>query len=989
MRNKGLIVSLTVVITLLCLYYLSFTWKERAIIKDATVYATEANGNINFTKKQQYLDSVWTEPVYNLFGAQYTLQEVKETGLNLGLDLQGGMHVTLEVSPVEIIESLSGYSKDPRFAKAINEAREQQKDSQKPFSLLFYDAFTTNNPNAQLSEIFAISKNKGKISFDSTNPQVLALINKEIDQAIDRAFNILRTRIDRFGTSQPNIQRLQGTGRIQIELPGVDNPNRVRKLLQGVAKLDFWEVYEQQAYGEVLKSINDKLVSEMKTETLKSDGKTIVGEVDSSDDLAALTGDSTASESKESAQSLDSLSQEKVSEIFTLLKSPYGLVYSLSDTSKINRILNRPDIKKLVPKTMKFLWEVKPRTLANGDMYLELYAIKVGRKNQSSVNGESITNATQEFDQYGKAAVSMQMNATGAKKWRKLTKESIGKRIAIVLDNYVYSAPVVNSEIPNGSSQISGNFTIEEAKDLANILKSGSLPAPTRIVEEAIIGPTLGKAAQNQGLISMAAGLGIVILFMFLYYGKGGTVANIALIFNMFFIIGILANLNAALTMSGIAGIVLTIGMSIDANVLIFERIREERRKGAGLMQAIHLGYDKAFWSIFDANLTTFLVGVILFIMGQGPIKGFAVTLMIGIATSFFTAVYVTRLIIHWMTKKGDASSFNFDLPWSKTLLTRWNFDFISKRKISYVFSSIFILFGLILMFTQGLNLGVDFQGGRSYVVKFSQPESVTKLKVALDDMFVEASTEVKTFGANNILKVTTTYLENDESDVADTKVKKDIVEAIEKVTGVSYTKDESKLDGGNSFSILSSSKVGPTIADDIKYSSVEAALFALLGLFLYILIRFRRLQFSAAAVIALAHDVLFVFSIYSIANLFGFDLEIDQVFVAAILTVVGYSINDTVIVFDRIREDSGLRANLKQIQVFNMAINNTISRTLITSLTTFVVVLILFLFGGEVLRGFSFALLVGILVGTYSSIFIASPLVLDLSKEEEAPKKS
>ena len=986
MRNKGLIVSLTVVITLLCLYYLSFTWKERAIQKDAVAYATETNGNINFTKKQQYLDSVWTEPVYNLFGAKYTLQEVKETGLNLGLDLQGGMHVTLEVSPVEIIESLSAYSKDPRFTNAIKAAQEKQKDSQKPFSSLFLESFQEANPNAQLSEIFANSKNKGRISFDSSNAEVLAVINKEIDQAIDRAFNILRTRIDRFGTSQPNIQRLQGTGRIQIELPGVDNPNRVRKLLQGVAKLDFWEVYEPQAYGEVLKSINDKLVSEMETEVLKSDDKTVAGEVDSSDDLAALTGDTTANQTTEGTQDLDSLSQAKVSDIFTLLRSPYGLVYSLSDTSKINRILNRPDIQKIIPKTMKFLWEVKPKTLASGDLYLELYAIKVGRSKQSAVNGESITNATQEFDQTGKPAVSMQMNVTGAKKWRKLTKESIGKRIAIVLDNYVYSAPQVNSEIPNGSSQISGNFTIEEAKDLANILKSGSLPAPTRIVEEAIIGPTLGKAAQNQGLLSMAAGLGIVIVFMFLYYGKGGTVANIALVINMFFIIGILANLNAALTMSGIAGIVLTIGMSIDANVLIFERIREEQRKGASLMQAIQIGYDRAFWSIFDANLTTFLVGVILFIMGQGPIKGFAITLMIGIATSFFTAVYVTRLIIHWMTKKGDASKFSFDLPWSKTLLTRWNLDFISKRKISYTFSSAFILVGIALMFTQGLNLGVDFQGGRSYVVKFTNPESVTKLKVALDEMFVEASTEVKTFGANNILKVTTTYLENDESDTADNKVKADIVAAIEKVTGVSYVNQEDKLaNNDNNFSILSSSKVGPTIADDIKYSSIEAAIFALLGLFLYILIRFRRLQFSAAAVIALAHDILIVFSVFSIANLFGFDLEIDQVFVAAILTVVGYSINDTVIVFDRIREDSGLRANLKQIDIFNMAINNTISRTLITSLTTFVVVLILFLFGGEVLRGFSFALLVGILVGTYSSIFIASPLVLDLTKEKDA----
>ena len=594
-----------------------------------------------------------------------------------------------------------------------------------------------------------------------------------------------------------------------------------------------------------------------------------------------------------------------------------------------------------------------------------------------------INDARQTFDEVGQPAVDMSMNPEGARKWAKITRENINNRIAIILDNYVYSAPVVNSEIPNGKSIIQGNFTMEEAKDLANILKAGSLPAPTRIVEEANIGATLGKEAQAQGIISILAGLGMVLIFMVAYYAKGGLIANIALVFNIFFILGILAQLNAALTLPGIAGIVLTIGMSIDANVLIFERIREEMRNGSPLLKAISAGYDKAYSSIVDANVTTFLVGAILYWLGQGPVKGFAITLMIGIACSFFSAVFITRVIVSWMSKKGDKSKISFATPFSKNLLNNISINFMTKRKMAYIGSSIVIVIGIILMVTKGLTLGVDFKGGRSYIVRFAEAVPPTELKVALDNSFENGGTEVKTYGATNILKITTSYLVDDESTEADIEVKEKITSYIATATGMNYVTDESRM-GDNDFTIGGSSKVGATIADDIRDSSQQSVVFALIAIFIYILIRFRRWQFGLGAVVALFHDTLIVLSAFAIANLLGFNFEIDQVFIAAILTVIGYSINDTVVVFDRIRETLGIGSKASSEETFNTAINNTISRTLMTSVTTLVVILVLFIFGGEVLRGFSFALLVGIVVGTYSSVFIATPIVLDLAKKKQ-----
>jgi SecD/SecF fusion protein len=973
MQNKGVIVFLTVIVTVLCLYYLSFTLVSNGVQKKAEAFATDTSGNIDFAKKRAYLDSVWREPVYSFLGGDFTYQEIKETELGLGLDLQGGMHVTLEVSPVEIVKGLAGNPKDEAFNKSVTEAREEAKTSNTRYVDLFYSAWKKNNPGKSLSSIFATAANRGRISLESSDSEILDIINTEVENAIGRSFNILRTRIDRFGTSQPNIQRIAGSGRIQIELPGVDNQERVRNMLQGVAKLQFWEVLELNEYGGSIETINSTWITDQKATppTLDSLG------------TEALTSDDSLKNALE--KQLEQLDPAKnannVSPLISLLKGN-GLVYDVRDTITINRILKNERYKSFLPRDLKLLWGVKPVKAADGSELLELYAVKTTRgSDQAPLEGDVITDARQTLDQTSRPAVSMQMNADGARKWRKLTSESIGRRIAVVLDDYVYTAPVVNGEIPNGQSEISGNFTIQEAQDLANILKSGSLPAPTQIVEESIIGPTLGKEAQRQGAFSMIAGLVLVVLFMVAYYAKGGLVAIAALVFNIFFILGILAQLGTALTLPGIAGIVLTIGMSIDANVLIFERIKEEIRNGVGLMAAINAGYSKAFSAILDGNVTTFLTGAILFALGQGPVKGFAIVLMIGIACSFFSSVFITRVIVSWMTKKGDKSKINFTAPFAKNALAGLNIDFMGKRKMAYIISTSIIVIGLGIAAINGLKFGVDFTGGRSYIVAFDEPVVPSDLKVGLDGEF-EGSVEVKTYGSNNTLKVTTSYLINEDDDVSNREVEAKVKEGIAKVTGFTFVDNADQITA-DQFSITGSSKVGATVADDIKASSAEAMIAALIAIFLYILLRFRKWQFSLASIVALIHDTLFVIAAFAIASAFGATFEIDQVFIAAVLTVIGYSINDTVIVFDRIRENIENRGTNKLVKVFNDSINQTLGRTLITSFTTLIVVLVLLIFGGEVLRGFSFALFIGILVGTYSSVYIATPIVVDLMKRE------
>ncbi len=1024
MKNKLGVVILTIVITLLCIYYLSFVFVSKGVVQDANMYAADSTGNIDYSKKQRYLDSVWNEPVFNLLGIAYTYKEIKETELNLGLDLQGGMHVTLEVSPVEIVKGLSGNNTDSIFLNAIEDANSAVRQNQSNFVDEFYAAFKENAPSQKLGYYFATTGNRGRISLNSTDEEVLDVIRTEVDYAIDRAFNILRTRIDRFGTSQPNIQRLQGTGRIQIELPGVDNPQRVRNLLQGVAKLEFWQVYEINEIVDILQNINSFLVEEEKlneqleleegaadnleslsedmepfedtlmerdeglesllTENSDEPDETIV----SADSVQDTTGSDLASQLEDESD-LDSAFQT-VSPLFSLLRSQRALIYELKDTAKINRILNRKEVRNLMPSNLKFLWAVKPNesgSAVDDTKYIELYPIQVSRGGKAPLTGEVISDARQDYDQSSAPAISMKMNARGARIWRNLTADNINRRIAIVLDGYVYSAPVVQGEIPNGSSSITGNFTIEEAQDLANILKAGTLPAPTTIVEDVVIGPSLGKQAQAQGIISILAGLGIVIIFMAAYYSGGGLVAILALFFNVFFILGILAQLSASLTLPGIAGIVLTIGMSIDANVLIFERIKEELRNGASLKVAINSGYKKAYWSIFDANATTLLAALILYNFGQGPVKGFAITLIIGIICSFFSAVFITRVVVEWVTKNGDKEKISFTTPFSKNLLTSLNFDFLSKKKLAYTFSAIFIGLGIVAMVVKGLTLGVDFKGGRSYVVNFTDPAAPSKLESSLKKSFDQSGVEVKTFGANNILKITTSYLINDPSDEADLEVRGQLIAGIEESLGLSFTASDNNL-GENNFSIASSTKVGATIADDIKNSSYLSGSLALLAIFIYILARFRKWQFSTGAVFALFHDTLFVLSAFAIANLLGISFEIDQVFVAAILTIIGYSINDTVVVFDRIRENLGMKAGSDIVKIINESLNLTLSRTLITSATTLIVIIILFIFGGPSLKGFSFAFLVGILIGTYSSVFIATPVVVDLETSKYSLKK-
>ena len=985
MQNKGVIVFLTVIITALCLYYLSFTFISNGVQEKATAYATDASGNIDFAKKRAYLDSVWRQPVYNFLGASYTYQEVKETELGLGLDLQGGMHVTLEVSPVEIVKGIAGNPKNDAFNAAVAAAKEASKTSNAKFVDLFYAAWQKNNPGKALSAVFATAANRGRISLESTDADILEIIDTEVENAIDRSFNILRTRIDRFGTSQPNIQRIAGSGRIQIELPGADNQERVRNLLQGVAKLQFWEVLELNEYGGSIEEVNQAWVADQKNK---------IGDLAASDSTATdSTG--TASDSLSVEDSLRNVLEKQleqispmnnanasISPLIALRKVDYGLIYDVLDTAIVNRILKNERYQSFLPKDLKLLWGIKPTKAEDGTEILELYAIKLKKgSDQAPLEGDVVTDARQTLDQTSQPAVSMQMNADGARKWRNLTAENVGRRIAVVLDDYVYTAPMVNGEIPNGQSEISGNFTLLEAQDLANILKSGSLPAPTQIVEESIIGPTLGKEAQNQGIISMIAGLALVVLFMVAYYAKGGLVAVAALVFNIFFILGILAQLSTALTLPGIAGIVLTMGMSIDANVLIFERIKDELRNGVNLLSAINIGYDKAFSAILDGNVTTFLTGAILFALGQGPVKGFAIVLMIGIACSFFTSVFITRVMISWMTKKGDKSSISFATPFAKNSLAALNIDFMSKRKIAYIASSSIILIGLGLAVVNGLKLGVDFTGGRSYVVAFHQPMVPSDLKVGLDGEF-DGSVEVKTYGSNNVLKVTTSYLINEDDDASNKEVESKVKEGIAAVTGFAFVENTTQLKD-KQFSITGSSKVGATVANDIKSSSVQAIVLALLAIFLYILMRFRKWQFSLGAIVALAHDALFVIAAFSIAGTFGASFEIDQVFIAAILTVIGYSINDTVIIYDRIRENVENRGSRHMLKVFNDSINETLSRTLITSFTTMIVVIVLLFFGGEVLRGFSFALFVGITVGTFSSIYIATPIVVDLMKKE------
>lgn len=974
MRYKSAIIWLSTIISALCIFFLSFTWKANQLRDEAVRYATSKDGKYDPAKRLHFIDSLWKKPVY----LGYTFQEVTNYALHKGLDLEGGLHAVLEVSPVEILRAISGKSNDPNFEKALQEASKAQATSTKPFNELFYDAFARIAPNQKLSSIFANSVNRGKIDFNSSDSEVKKVIDAEIDGAVDRVYKIIQARIDKFGVANPNIQRLPGSNRIQVELPGVDNPERARKLLSGAAKLEFIECYELNEYAPGLNALAGILAQEAKMKAAPATPAADAKKDSSSNALGnALTQTAKPDAAKAKADTTSALTN-----LFVQLGNGIG-VYR-KDTARVNALFRRPDIKALFPANLSFAWNAKGIEATNGDEILGLEALKKGEGQAAPLEGDVITDAAQDYDQAGKAEVSMSMNGTGARIWKNLTGANVGRRIAIVLDGYVYSAPVINGEIPGGRSSISGSFTVEEAKDLANVLKAGKLPAPTRIVEDAFIGPSLGNESINQGYLSMALGLLLVIIFMIGYYGAPGWMANLALLVNLFFIAGVLVQIQAALTLPGIAGIVLTLGMAVDANVLINERIREELHKGKGLKEAISLGYDKALSAIIDGNVTTILIGIILIIFGSGSVKGFGVTLCIGLVTSVFTAVYISHIFVDWMAnraiKAGREKEMTFETFISKDLFKGMNFDFIGKRKYSYWFSWILIAIGAVVLIIQGgFNLGVDFKGGRSYVVEFASATEAGQVKEALKDDFAGKGVEVKTFNGDTKLKVTTSYLVEDESAEASLKVRAALENGLKEFSAKSPK-------------ILSESKVGATIADDILTQSFVSIGYALVAIFIYILLRFRKWQYSLGGIVALVHDTLVVLGMVGITRLFGFELEVDQVFIAAVLTVIGYSINDTVVVFDRIREEIGLNADLSNkqlmIKTINESINHTMSRTVMTATTVFLVVTVLLLLGGDVLRGFSFAMFVGVVFGAYSSIFVAAPIVIDLGGSSKEKKQ-
>jgi len=990
MQGKGLIKFLVIVVTIACLYSLSFTFVTRKVERDAAAYA-----NGDFAKEKAYLDSMAGEVVYNLGIAKYTYREAKGNEIALGLDLKGGMNVTMEVSLQELVRNLANNPKDENFSKALENANIRSKNSQSGYVSLFVDEFKKLSPNATLASFFATKDNSAYISANSTDGQVESFLQREANNAIDNSFKVLRTRIDKFGVTSPNIQLQQGTNRILIELPGVTDEDRVRKLLQGSARLEFWETYHNVEIYPMLENVNSALAATLK-ETEKTTTKTTADttQADSTDAglLASLGANQDSLDVSDSSANQLAIQNP----LFNVLRPATGMgpnnqpmlapgpivgYAQLRDTAKVNRYLENSVVKQIIPANVKLLWGVKPNPKTPEQ--LELYAIKPSGVDAGPIlGGNVVTDAKDDFDpQSNSPMVTMHMNSEGAREWRRITAAASAdannkQAIAIVLDGVVYSAPTVQGEIPNGISQITGNFTIEDTKDLANVLKAGRLPTTAKIVEEAIVGPTLGQAAIDAGINSAIIGLLIVLIFMILYYNRGGWVANIAVIFNVFFLMGVMASLNAVLTLPGIAGIVLTLGTAVDANVLIYERIREELGLGKSIRQAVADGYKHAMPSILDSQITTFLVGVILFFFGSGPILGFATTLMIGIITSLFTAIFITRIIFEWMLAKNWDIKVSY--PWSANTLKNANFAFVQNRKKIYLVSIVFLAIGFIFIFTKGFSLGVDFQGGRTYTVRYEKAIDLEEVRSNLDETF-GLTTEVKIYGADNQVRVTTTYQIDETSDEADKEVLAKLTEGLSKI-------------GGNSYEILSSQKVGPTIANDIKSRAVYAGIFSVIVIALYILIRFHKWQYSLAAAIPTIHDTLVILILFSMLDgVVPFSLDIDQHFVAAILTVIAYSVNDTVVVFDRLREYLGMskRKNEDIGETVNLAINRTLSRTIVTSLTVIFVMAILFVFGGEVIRGFSFAILVGVIVATYSSICLAAPLIVDLQGKKKLDEPS
>ena len=999
MQNKGFVKVFAVLLTLVCLFYLSFSFVTRYYNNKAAEYA---GGDPS--KESLYLDSLSTQKVW----LGYTLKQCREMEISLGLDLKGGMNVVLELNVADVIRSLSNNNQDENFNKALDLAYARQATSQRDFIDLFAEEYKNLDNGARLSAVFSTFELKDKITPQSTDAQVVAVLKNELKSAIDNSFNVLRTRIDRFGVVSPNIQRLETAGRILVELPGVKEPERVRKLLQGSANLEFWETYQLPEVYQQLVSADNILATVLKehndeaavteTESVSTDGTdTTATATETVTDNAAATSEADSllqqiAQDKPEAQANQSMEEfAKQHPLFALLQinqyngqlgrgAAVG-VANVRDIPKINEYLAMKQVKDVLPRNLSLKWGVK--AIDEKEQFFELYAIKVtNRDGTPALGGDVVTDANADFvQQAGRSEqqVSMAMNAEGAKAWARLTKENIGKAIAIVLDDMVYSAPNVNDEITGGRSQITGHFTPEEAKDLANVLKSGKMAASVHIVQEDVVGPSLGQEAISSGVISFALALILLMIYMCAFYGIiPGLIADGALVLNIFLTMGILASFQAVLTLPGIAGMVLTLGMAVDANVLIYERTKEELRAGKSLGKAIADGYSNAFSAIFDSNLTSIITGVVLFYFGTGPIRGFATTMIIGLFASFLTAVFLTRIVYEALLAKDKLKNVTFVTSITKDLLTNPKINFLGARKIGYLIPTGIIILGAISMMTIGLNNGIDFTGGRNYIVRFDQDVKTDEVRNMLDEK-LDGAVSVITIGTPDQVRVSTNFKIDDADPAVDREIESLLFEGVKPLLPEGTT-----LDQFTTTYIQSSQKVGPSMADDIKNSAIMAVIFAMFCMAAYILLRFRDLSFSIGAFASVAVTTLCIISFYTLLwKVLPFSMEVDQTFIAAILTIIGYSINDTVVVFDRIRETIGLYPKRDRYQVINDALNSTLSRTFNTSLTTLVVVLCIFILGGSTIRSFTFAILLGIIIGTYATLFIATPIAYELQKRK------
>ena len=995
MQNKGFVKVFAVLLTLVCVFYLSFSFVTRHYTNKAKEIA---NGDPKV--EQDYLDSLSNEKVWL---GNWTLKQCREMEISLGLDLKGGMNVILEVSVPDVIKALADNKPDEAFNNALAEAAKQAVNSQDDIITLFVREYHKAAPNAKLSELFATQQLKDKVNQKSSDAEVEKVLRAEVKAAVENSYNVLRTRIDRFGVVQPNIQSLEDKmGRIMVELPGIKEPERVRKLLQGSANLEFWETYTAREVLPAMQSADAKLrvilaegttadtdtIEAVLTEATPVEKKT----VSAADSLAAaLKGDVTA-EDKSAANMEEIKKQYPLLSILQLNSSGQGPVIGYAnykDTADINKYLAMPEIKADLPKDLRLKWGVSPSEFDKKGQTFELYAIKSTERNgKAPLEGDVVTDAKDEFDQYSKPAVSMTMNSDGARRWAQLTKQNIGRSIAIVLDNYVYSAPNVNSEITGGRSQITGHFTPEQAKDLANVLKSGKMPAPAHIVQEDIVGPSLGQESINAGIFSFVVALILLMIYMCSMYGIiPGMVANGALILNFFFTLGILSSFQAALTMSGIAGMVLSLGMAVDANVLIYERTKEELRAGKGVKKALADGYSNAFSAIFDSNLTSIITGIILFNFGTGPIRGFATTLIIGILVSFFTAVFMTRLVYEHFMSKDKWLGLTFTTKISKNLMTNTRFDFMGTNKKSLIIVSAVIIVCISSFAIRGLSQSIDFTGGRNFKVQFENPVEPEQVRELIASKFGDANVSVIAIGTDKkTVRISTNYRIEDAGNNVDSEIESYLYETLKPVLTQNISLetfiDRDNHTGG---SIVSSQKVGPSIADDIKTGAIYSVVLALLAIGLYILLRFRNIAYSIGSIVALSCDTIMIIGAYSLFwGILPFSLEIDQTFIGAILTAIGYSINDKVVIFDRVREFFGLYPKRDKRQLFNDSLNTTLARTINTSLSTLIVLLCIFILGGDSIRSFAFAMILGVVIGTLSSLFIASPIAYNMMKNKK-----